>query len=48
MTCLVCYTAEVVQTCADCGSSLTACDECASDMGENYCPTCDMMTEPGG
>ena len=45
MICLVCYLAQVEETCGECGSSLTVCDECASDMGENYCPVCDEHTD---
>ena len=44
MTCLVCYLAEVEETCVECGTKLCVCEECAMDMGENFCPKCDKDT----
>ncbi len=44
MTCLVCYLAEVEETCIECGTTLCVCTECAEDMGENFCPKCDKDT----
>ena len=45
MICLVCYLAQVEGACADCGTALCVCEECAMDMGENYCPKCDKDTD---
>ena len=45
MICLVCYIAEVEDTCPDCDGPLTCCSECAMDMGENFCPECDKEVD---
>ena len=41
---MVCYLAEVEETCIECGTTLCVCTECAEDMGENFCPKCDKDT----
>ena len=46
MTCLVCYLDQPTAECPDCGKKLLACEECASDMGENFCARCDKEVDP--
>ena len=45
MICLACYQEDVQSTCPDCGATLTVCDVCATDMGENFCPNCNKTTD---